>query len=54
MHAHSKLIESGDVSFNSESTSEVAQKALRESSEDSDEGDREYEALSEALQTKEQ
>jgi hypothetical protein len=34
MYAHSKMIESDDVSFYSESTSEVAQRALRESSED--------------------
>jgi hypothetical protein len=35
MCAHSKLIELGDVSFYSQSTSEVAQMALRESSEGS-------------------
>jgi hypothetical protein len=35
MHPRSKLTESGDVSFYSQSTSEVAQRALRESSEDS-------------------
>jgi hypothetical protein len=35
MHAHSNLTESGDVSFYSQSTSEVAQRALWESSEDS-------------------
>jgi hypothetical protein len=53
MHAHSKLTESGDVSFYSQSTSEVAQRALRESSEDSN-GERENDALTKALQTKEQ
>jgi hypothetical protein len=40
MHAHSKLTESGDVSFYSQSTSEVAQRALWDSSEDSN-GERE-------------
>jgi hypothetical protein len=40
MRAHSKLTESGDVSFYSQSTSEVAQRPLRESSEDSN-GERE-------------
>jgi hypothetical protein len=53
MHARSKLTESGDVSFYSQSTAEVAQRALRESSEDSN-GERENDALGKALQTKEQ
>jgi hypothetical protein len=53
MHAHSKLTESCDVSFYSQSTSEVAQRALRESSEYSN-GERENDALTKALQTKEQ
>jgi hypothetical protein len=53
MRAHSKLTELGDVSFYSQSTAEVAQRALRESSEDSN-GERENDALSEALQTNEQ
>jgi hypothetical protein len=53
MHTHSKLTESDDVSFYSQSTMEVAQRALRESSEDSN-GERENAALSKALQTKEQ
>jgi hypothetical protein len=44
-HAHSKLTESGDVSFYSQSTAEVAQRALRESSKDSS-GERESDALS--------
>jgi hypothetical protein len=35
MRARSRLTESGDVSFYSQGTSEVAQRALRESSEDS-------------------
>jgi hypothetical protein len=53
MRAHSKLTESGDASFYSQSTSEVAQRALRESSEDSN-GERKNDALTKALQTKEQ
>jgi hypothetical protein len=53
MRAHSKLTESGDVSFYSQSTAEVAQRALRESSEDLN-GDRENDTLSKALETKEQ
>jgi hypothetical protein len=53
MRAHSKLTELDDVSFYSQSTAEVAQRALRESSEDSN-GEREIDALSKALQTKEQ
>jgi hypothetical protein len=53
MRAHSKLTESDDVSFYSHNTSEVAQRVLRESSEDSN-GERENNALTKALQTKEQ
>jgi hypothetical protein len=53
MCAHSKLTESGDVSFYSQHTSEVAQRALRESSEDSN-GETENDTLTKALQTKEQ
>jgi hypothetical protein len=53
MCAHSKLIESDNVSFYSQSTSEVAQKALRESSEHSN-GERKNNALTKALQTNEQ
>jgi hypothetical protein len=37
MHSHSKLIKSGDVSYYSQSTVDVAQRALRESNEDSNE-----------------
>jgi hypothetical protein len=47
------MTESVDVSFYSQSTSEVAQRALRESSEDPN-GERENNALTKALQTKEQ
>jgi hypothetical protein len=53
MHACSKLTESDDVSFYSQSTANVAQRALRESSEDSN-GERENNTLSKALQTNEQ
>jgi hypothetical protein len=53
MHAHSKLTELDDVSFYSRSTLVVAQRALRESNEDSN-GERENDALTKALQTKEQ
>jgi hypothetical protein len=53
MRTRSKLIESGGVSFYSQSTTDVAQRALRESSEYSN-GERENDALSKALQTKEQ
>jgi hypothetical protein len=53
MRAHSKLTESADISFYSQSTSEVAQRALRKSSKDSN-GERENDALTKALQTKEQ
>jgi hypothetical protein len=52
MRADSKLTESGDVSFYSQSTSEVAQRPLRESSEDSN-GERENDTLTKALQTNE-
>jgi hypothetical protein len=52
MCAHSKLIESGDVSFYSQSTSE-ASKGLRENSKDSN-GERGNNAQIKALQTKEQ
>jgi hypothetical protein len=53
MCPHSKLTKSGDVSFYSHSTMDVPQRALRESSEYSN-GERENDALSKALQTKEQ
>jgi hypothetical protein len=53
MCACSKLIESDDISFYSQNTMEVAQRALRESSKDSN-GERENDALSKAMQAKEQ
>jgi hypothetical protein len=51
--AHSKMTESGDVSFYSLNTLEVAQRALRENNEDSND-ERENGALTKALQTKKQ
>jgi hypothetical protein len=48
MHARSKLTESDDVNFYNQSTSEVAQRALRESSQDSN-GERENDALSKVM-----
>jgi hypothetical protein len=48
MHARSNVTESDNVNFYSQSTSEVAQWALRESSEDSN-GERENNALTKAL-----
>jgi hypothetical protein len=48
MHARSKLTKSGDVSYYSQSTADVAQRALRESSEGSN-SERENNALSKAL-----
>jgi hypothetical protein len=53
MCARSKMIGSGNVSFYSKSTSKVAQRVLRESSEDLD-GETENNILTKALQTKEQ
>jgi hypothetical protein len=48
MRAHPKLTESDNVSFYSQSTTDVTQMALRESSEDSN-GERENNALSKTL-----
>jgi hypothetical protein len=53
MRARSKLTESSNVSFYSQSKSEVAQRALTESCEDSN-VERKNDALTKALQTKEQ
>jgi hypothetical protein len=52
MRAHSKMTESGDASFYSQSTSKVAQRVVRESNGDLN-GERENDALTKALQTKE-
>jgi hypothetical protein len=53
IRAHSKMTESSDVSFYNQSTSDVAQRIMRESSEDSN-GERENDVITKALQTKEQ
>jgi hypothetical protein len=53
MRARSKMIGSDDVSFYSQSTLEVAQMDSSESSEDSN-GESENDALTKALQNKEQ
>jgi hypothetical protein len=53
MRTHSKLTESDDINFYSQSISEVTQRTLRESSEDSN-GERKNDALTKVLQTKEQ
>jgi hypothetical protein len=53
MCARSKLTKSCDVTFYSQSTSELDQRAMRESNEDS-KGERDNYALTKALQTKEQ
>jgi hypothetical protein len=53
MCTRSKLIESDDVTFYCHSTSELAQRAVRESNKDSN-GERENDTLTKALQTKEQ
>jgi hypothetical protein len=47
------MTESSDVSFYNQSTSDVAQRIMRESSEDSN-GERENDVITKALQTKEQ
>jgi endogenous inhibitor of DNA gyrase (YacG/DUF329 family) len=54
MCARCKLIELDNVSFYNQSNSKVAQRALRESSEDSNKSDRENDALTKAIRTKEQ
>jgi hypothetical protein len=53
MRDHSKLTESDDVTFYSQSTSELAQRTVRENSEDSN-GEMKNDALTKAQQTKEQ
>ncbi|XP_025811296.1 LOW QUALITY PROTEIN: glyceraldehyde-3-phosphate dehydrogenase-like [Panicum hallii] len=54
MRARSKLTEDGNINFYSTSAEEVAQKALIESSQGSNEGVREFDALTRALGTREQ
>jgi hypothetical protein len=48
MCARSKLTELGNITFYSQSTSELAQRVVRENSEDSN-GERENDALTKAL-----
>jgi hypothetical protein len=52
--ARSKLIEIDEITYYNQSTKEVAQRGLRESSQGSNEDERENDALSRALGTKEQ
>ncbi|XP_025815364.1 uncharacterized protein LOC112892404 [Panicum hallii] len=54
MRARSKLTEDGNINFYSTSAEEVAQRALMESSQGSNEGVREFDALTRALGTREQ
>jgi hypothetical protein len=54
MCAWSKLSEIGEITYYNQSTEEVAQRGLRESSQGSNEDERENDALSRALGTKEQ
>jgi hypothetical protein len=53
MRAHSNLTKSSDVSFYTQITSMVPERASNESSEDSN-GERENDALTKSLQAKEQ
>jgi hypothetical protein len=54
MRAWSKLTEIGETTYYNQSTEEVAQRGLRESSQGSNEDERENDAISRALGTKEQ
>jgi hypothetical protein len=54
MRARSKLTETSKITYYNQSTEEVAQRGLRESSQCSNEDERENDALSRALGTKEQ
>jgi hypothetical protein len=54
MRAQSKLTEIGEITYYNQSTEEVVQKGLRESSQGSNEDERENDTLSRALGTKEQ
>jgi hypothetical protein len=53
MHARSRLTEDGSINFYSTSAEEVAQRALMESSQGSNEGEREFDTLTRALGTRE-
>jgi hypothetical protein len=54
MRARSKLTEIGEITYYNQSTEEVAQRGLRESSQGSNKDERENGAFSRALGTKEQ
>jgi hypothetical protein len=54
MRARSKLTEIGEITYYNQSTEEVVQRGLRESRRGSNEDERENDALSRALGTKEQ
>jgi hypothetical protein len=54
MRARSKLTEIDKITYYNQSTEEVAQRGLRESSQSSNEDERENDTLSRALGTKEQ
>jgi hypothetical protein len=54
MRARSKLTEIGEIIYYNQSTEEVAQRDLRESSQGSNEDKRENDAISRALGTNEQ
>jgi hypothetical protein len=53
MRARSKLTETGEITYYNQSTEEVVQRGLRESNQGSNEDERENDALSRALGTKE-
>jgi hypothetical protein len=53
MHARSKLTEIGEITYYNQSTEEVAESGLRESSQGSNEDEGENDALSRTLETKE-
>jgi hypothetical protein len=52
MHARSKLTEIGEITYYNQSTEEVTHRGLRESSQGSNENERENDALSRDLGTK--
>jgi hypothetical protein len=54
MRARSKLTEIGKITYYNQNTEKVAQRGLRESSQGSNEDERENDVLSRALETKEQ
>jgi hypothetical protein len=54
IRAQSKLIKIGEITYYNQSTEEVMQRSLRESSQGSNKDERENDTLSRALETKEQ